>query len=491
MSVITTRLGSIRGIEWGRSTSFLGIPFAAPPIGERRWLPPAPAPRWAGVFDATKHPRRSFQLPPPTTLNNHNIPGEMSEDMLYLNVHTPAADGRKRPVMVYIHGGGYTVGSANDFDPTPFARRHDVVAVCMNYRLGSFGFLDLSRFGPEYEGSASLGFQDQIAALKWINDNIADYGGDPDNVTLTGVSAGAGSVLALLAAPSAKGLFHKAIAFSPGEIAHAPADMVKVLSARLQIAEAAFLDRARRLSGADLFKLQAEASWTGGGAVDGKVITLPADAALRAKVNPVPLIIGTCINEGTMMTPSVEEYNLEGLDDILAGLAVTIGAGDASRYFRFLDAKLPHASAKERMTRLWYDYFRAPTLRVAQAAADAGVPAWVYSFEVPTEHPFGPTHAADMAFSYNLFEGDDVAEGQMIGFHPNTPTNRALARIWTDTFAQFMRSGDPNWPGIPLWRRYSADTPISMALREAPIAVEDLDGVDVYAAYGMSAAKAS
>ncbi|MEY2756646.1 MAG: hypothetical protein RIR33_424 [Pseudomonadota bacterium] len=469
--------------------SFLGLPFAVPPTGALRWRSPAPASRWAGVFDATSHPRRSFQLPYPATLGSRENPGVMSEDMLYLNVHTPAADGKRRPVLVYIHGGGYTVGSANDFDPTPFARRHDMVAVAMNYRLGIFGFFDLSRFGPDYAGSVSLGFQDQIAALRWIKDNIADYGGDPDNVTISGVSAGAGSVLALMSAQDAKGLFHKAIAFSPGEIARAPADMVPIVAEKLGVGENALLDHAATLSGQHLFDIQVSSIWAGGAAVDGHVIKLPADDALRARINPVPLIIGTCINEGTMLTPSIEEQNYEAaqLHDILAGLAVTIGGGDADRYFRFLDTALPGAGNRERMTRLWYDYFRAPTMRVAHAAAEVGMSAWVYSFEAPTDHPFGPTHASDMAFSYNLFDGGFVAEGEMLGFHPNTPKNRALAHLWTDTIAQFVRAGDPNWTGIGHWLPYDTETRISLAIREAPIVVEDLDGVEARRAYGLKA----
>jgi para-nitrobenzyl esterase len=416
------------------------------------------------------------------------MPGAMSEDMLYLNVHTPAADAKRRPVLVYIHGGGYTVGSANDFDPTPFARRHDVVTVAMNYRLGIFGFFDLSRFGPEYAGSVSLGFQDQIAALRWIKENIADYGGDPDNVTVSGVSAGAGSVLALMSAPAAKGLFQKAIAFSPGEIARAPADMVPIAAEKLGVSESALLGHALTLSGQQLFDTQVSCIWAGGAAVDGEIITLPADEALRAKVNPVPLMIGTCINEGTMLVPSIEEQEYEQLqlDDILAGIAVTIGAGDPNRYLGFLDSAFPGASSKERMTRLWYDYFRAPTIRIAHAAAEARSNAWVYSFEAPTDHPFGPTHASDMAFSYNLFDGEDVIEGQILGFHPNTPKNRALAHLWTDTIAQFMRTGDPNWSGIEYWAPYETNTRASFVLREAPIIVEDLDGVEARRAYGLS-----
>ncbi|MBX9729774.1 MAG: carboxylesterase family protein [Sphingomonas sp.] len=489
MVTINTRLGQVRGIDRPGSMSFLGLPYAAPPVDERRWLPPAPASPWSGVFDATQHPNRSFQLPFPQSLRRGDIPGAMSEDMLYLNVHTPAAAGKRRPVQVYIHGGGFTVGSANDFDPTPFARKHDVVMVAINYRLGSFGFLDLSRFGPDYVGSGSLGFQDQIAALRWIAENIADYGGDPDNVTISGVSAGAGSVIALMGAPRARGLFHKAIAFSPGEIAPSAPDFITPFAAAFGMSEGGFFDYLRDLSSEDLFKLQSEGSMAAVTAVDGTVIAAPCHEAIRNRVNPVPLIIGACIDEGTMLTPAVEEAGLDGLEQILAGIAVTIGAGDGERYMRFLDTLIPGGSLRERMTRLWFDYFRSPTVRAADACTAIGVPAWVYSFEVPTEHEYGPTHASDMPFSFNLFDDEEVAEGAMLGFHPNNDVNRKLMDLWTDCFARFMRTGDPNGGDLPHWPTYTRDTRPSMVLREQAFVVENLDSEAALLAYGLDDAR--
>jgi len=226
MTTIETKLGSITGSTERHATAFLGIPYAASPVGELRWMPAAAAPAWSGTFDGTLPPHRSLQPPYPEVLSGFSIPGEESEDCLYLNIYTPAVDGKRRPVMFWIHGGAYIQGAANEYDGTTLARENDVVVVAINYRLGIFGFFDLSRFGPDYAGSASLGFQDQIAALSWVRDNIADFGGDPDNVTIWGESAGGGSVLALLGAPSAEGLFHKAVAFSPGEVTGPAVDNV-------------------------------------------------------------------------------------------------------------------------------------------------------------------------------------------------------------------------------------------------------------------------
>lgn len=485
MTIAKTRLGHVEGVEKDGSVSFLGIPFAAPPVGDLRWRAPAKASRWSGVFDATAYPQRSFQPPLPTTLGSRINPGAMSEDMLYLNIWTPGADGAKRPVLVYIHGGGFVSGSANDFDPTPFARKHDVVVVAMNYRLGIFGFIDLSRFGPEYKDSISLGFQDQIAALRWISENIADYGGDPGNISVNGVSAGAGAVLALMGAPSAKGLFHKAIAFSPAEIARKPPDLLGFFSQVLAMDDRATFNHLKSLSGEELSQLYTGNGATMNAAVDGSVIVQPADEAIRAGVNAVPMIVGTCIKEGTLLVPTFEEDSKIDVDKLLSDTMVQIGAGESMRYKEFLKDLVPDASVKDRMLRVWYDYFRSPTLRTAQALSAVDVNAWVYSFEVPTDHPFGPTHASDMAFSYNLFESDNAIEGEFYAFHRNTLENRRIASQWTDTIAQFMRTGDPNWQGFPHWPAYTAQTRTSMVLREIPMAVPGFDTEEAAAAYGL------
>lgn len=483
-----TRLGGVTGIVSGGTETYLGIPYAAPPTGARRWMPPEAAERWQGSYDATRHANKSWQLPFPSTLSAQQTDAVMSEDMLYLNIHTPVADKARRPVLVYIHGGGYTVGSASDFDASPFARRHDAVVVSINYRLGIYGFVDFSRFGSDYAGSGSLGVQDQIAALRWVRDNIEDYGGDPDNVTVCGVSAGAGSALALLGAPAAKGLFARAAAFSPGEFARQPGDFIAPFAAALQMDDAAFFAHLRSLDGEGLFNLQTTMGLTGGAAVDGTVVVAPVDEAIVADINRVPLIVGTCINEGTMLTASIDEFEIPGLDQIIENIGTTIGGGDAARYLAFLDTRIAaDASQRERMTRFWYDYFRAPTMRAAEAAAAVGMPAWIYSFEVPTDNAFGPTHASDMAFTFNLFEDDRFADGQEIGFHPKNDENRRIASMWTEAIARFMRSDDPAGGALGDWPRYAHARRASLVLRSEPMVVDDLDGAAARAAYGIAA----
>jgi para-nitrobenzyl esterase len=216
MTTVTTTAGQVRGIEHGDGLRFAGIPFAAPPVGDLRWAPPAPVEPWDGVRDAKAFGATALQNPDMLTAFLGMVPEPQDEDCLFLNVRTPASDDARRPVMVWIHGGAFIFGSGSSplYDGTPIVDGGDVVLVTVNYRLGAFGFLELGWVDDEVAGSGNVGLMDQVAALEWVRDNIAAFGGDPGNVTIFGESAGAMSVTSLLAAESAKGLFHKAIAQS-------------------------------------------------------------------------------------------------------------------------------------------------------------------------------------------------------------------------------------------------------------------------------------
>ena len=162
--MIDTRIGQVRGLDDDGVVSFLGLRYGQPPVGELRFMPPVPAARWEGVYDATRWPNRSMQAQTEGSMGQ-KVPGQLAEDCLFLNVTTPAVDGAHRPVLVWIHGGGFTAGSANEYDGRVLSRQGDVVVVTINYRLGPFGFLDLSPLGPELAGSASNGYRDMILAL--------------------------------------------------------------------------------------------------------------------------------------------------------------------------------------------------------------------------------------------------------------------------------------------------------------------------------------
>ncbi|HWN16827.1 MAG TPA: carboxylesterase family protein, partial [Candidatus Dormibacteraeota bacterium] len=217
--LVETRRGRVRGLAEAGLAVFRGIPYARPPVGPRRFGPPEPPEAWTGTHDATRYgssaPQNGALIGPIMSLGI----GRTSEDCLYLNIWTPAADRRRRPVLVWIHGGAFLLGSGSQmlYDGATLARRGDVVVVTINYRLGAFGFLRLrDRFGQRLPATGNEGLLDQVAALTWVRDEIEAFGGDPGQVTIFGESAGSMSCATLLGLPRAHGLFHRAILQSGG-----------------------------------------------------------------------------------------------------------------------------------------------------------------------------------------------------------------------------------------------------------------------------------
>ncbi len=348
-----------------------------------------------------------------------------------------------------------------------------------------FGFLDLNRFGPEYAGSANLGFQDQIAALRWARDNVADYGGDPDNVTVCGCSAGGGSIMALLSAPAARGLFHRAIAMSPLEVAPAPPDVVTPSAPAMNMSEEAFLAHMRSLSAEQLFEFQTMAGG-GGPGVDGTVLAAGLEEAIRTGVNPVPLLTGCTLAEGPFLTQGVQSAMGDDPNVLLAieaAFTTNIGGGDAGRYAPFLESVTAGGTPEQRMDRVWLDAFRSTAVRAAQALAARGDDAWLYTFAVPTDHEFGPTHGGDVPFAFGGI--DTRAEGEMYAFYRNNAANRRLASLWSRTFARFTRTGDPTWEEMPDWPTYSPERRACLVLGSEAEVVNNPDGEAALAAYGL------
>ena len=231
--------------------------------------------------------------------------GATSEDCLFLNIVTPAVEGGHRPVLFWIHGGAFVMGSANEYDGSMLAAQGDVVVVAINYRLGLFGFLDLSPLGEEFAGSASNGLRDQVLALEWVRDNIADYGGDPGNVTIFGESAGGQSVHALLATPAADGLYQKAIAHSPGTVNLPPKDQVGPLLAHLGGSRERLVDALRALSTTVGEAGHRARRWGGGRDRCHTLNQRRHHGAGRAS----PLIAGSNRDEGTLFTALLAMYD--------------------------------------------------------------------------------------------------------------------------------------------------------------------------------------
>lgn len=451
---IGTRLGRVQGFVDGPVQVFRGLRYAEPPTGERRFLPPVASGPWDGTYDATWQPNQAMQLD--MRLEGPlgdimNVPeGAIDEDCLFLSVYTPRADDGRRPVMVWIHGGSHTSGSANVYDGSVLAAQGDVVVVCINYRLGAFGFLDLSPFGDEFAGSASNGFRDQILALEWVRDNIADYGGDPGTVTIFGESAGAISVMGLLGAPAADGLFHKAIAHSGFPFTTPNGRYDEVLQGMLGVTGDDFVAKLRSLSAKELLELQTMSGFGAGTLVgiDGVVITRsPLDAVAG---RDIPVITGWNKDEGTLFTAAMggQEALMDAAKELLARKA--LDEQDPTSYLAGLTTDFP--TATDQFERVWHDLFHWGAVRMAQAAD-----AWVYRFDLPSTAVggvLGATHAADIAFTFNDFEKPGSVPNL---YDVDDEVARELARQWSDTILAFARTGDPNGAGLPDWPRFGSD----------------------------------
>lgn len=479
--VIDTQLGRIRGVDLNGCTAFLGIRYAEPPINERRFMAPVAAGGWGGTRDATEWPNRPMQLKSLGTMDQPT-PGDRSEDCLFLNVYAPRPDGERRPVMFWIHGGGFTGGSANEYDGRVLACQGDVVVVTINYRLGPFGFLDLEPLGEAFRGSASNGIRDMVLALEWVRDNIVDYGGNPENVTVFGESAGAKAILSLFGTPMALGLYHKAIACSPAAPSPPPGDKTGAMAERLGVERSALLSTLRSLPAQALL----DAGLPAGHEVDGVVVTqsfmdalqaMSAIEATRAKgTADVPIIIGTNRTEGTLFTPpDSPDEDMDAYERSLARSARgVLGDRDAAHYIEGLRSAYPDKNAKRLMEVISTDHFRKTAIEVAQLARSAG--CWLYRFDLDTTAEFRgklmqTAHACEMAFTFNAFADPDCHVFTM--HDPNASGVRQLAADWSRTLAKFAHSGNPNDAGLPQWPAYDVSDRSVMLLDKDSVVERD------------------
>lgn len=469
--IVTTSYGVLRGLERDGLQVFRGIPFAAPPTGDRRFLPPVPPEPWGGVRDATAFGPMSVQVASGVTALLGDDADGSDEDCLHLNITTPGCDDLRRPVMVWIHGGGYINGSGSTafYDGASLAARGDVVVVTLNYRLGALGFLWLGDLDDRYRSSGVNGLLDQIAALEWVRDEIAAFGGDPDNVTIFGESAGAMSVSTLLAMPRARGLFHRAIAQSGA--AHntfTPAmgsAMTEQFMANLGVDElhgilAASADDIAQAALKVEAKLFDDPSGLGGPTgialamafqpvVDGHHLpTSPLLAARSGDVADVPFLTGTNLDEWNLfalMSPG-------GLDEpkLLERLERIFGVGHPVRDTYAADR--PDATPTDLWNAVLTDAtFRIPAIRLVEALGATSSPRWQYLFTWPTP-AFGGVvkscHALEIPFVFGVLDGPgaEFFLGSPIG-----PELRRLSATMQDVWIAFARHGDPSIAGLPDW----------------------------------------
>lgn len=494
-TVRTTR-GELIGQVDNRISVFRGIRYAEAPTGPHRFTPPRPLDRWEG-------PRPAFEFGPacPQGMGTASPPAPVrppvfgglfgpgafgtSEDCLHLNVWTPACDGGHRPVVVFVHGGAFRVGTATapTYDGAALAARGDVVVVTLNYRLGPFGFLHL----PEL-GAVNLGLLDQVAALEWVATEIGAFGGDPEAVTVFGESAGAKSIECLLAMPKARGLFRAAIlqstyapAMDPG-VAAAFADAVTDAAGGDQrtLAE---LPADALLGAVAEVQLRSGPNLWGGGlgpVVDGTVLPQhPVAAAASGSVPSVPLIVGTNLDEARLfgsMAPGWLEVGEADLPERLAGvLAGVPGAPTPSEvapaYRRARAARGQSTGPADVLYAVQTDrLFRQHSIALAEAHLSHQPAVWMYLFSWPAvgEEALGACHALELPFVFGTLEGPTAA---LTGTDEQA---RALSAAIQDAWVRFARDGQPSSPGG--WPRYEPERRATLELGTPVVVVEDPEG---------------
>ncbi|UCD58812.1 MAG: carboxylesterase family protein [Candidatus Hydrogenedentota bacterium] len=364
--------------------------------------------------------------------------------------------------------------------------------VTINYRLGLFGFLDLSSLGVEFAGSASNGIRDQILALEWVQDNIADYGGDPGNVTIFGQSAGGHSVNALMAAPSADGLYHKAIAHSPGTATTPPLDWIPALTKKLGVSKVNLVKKLRSLPAKDLMNLTFELGALRGGYFNGTVVTRPTyEAILDRGAAGVPIIAGTTRDEGVFSSIVMAGERGEDSEDfnnrthVMGELA--LDGADPTEYLASLKATYPEAGPREIWVMSFRDMLRRASIVNAERATAAGPGGWLYRFDLPgtvpndgeLNFPDGAFHAADVGFIFNHYGSPDaIPQKPWFDFYDrNDPVVKRLAENWSSTIIAFARTGNPNGASLPHWPRYSTEDRQCLILDENPRVEKDVDAL--------------
>ncbi|MDQ2902972.1 MAG: carboxylesterase/lipase family protein [Chloroflexota bacterium] len=456
-NIVETRYGKVRGTQDGPVQVWKGIPFARPPVGALRFRPPQPPEPWSEVRDATEFSLSSPQVAMPGIFGSEPVPA--SEDCLYLNIWSPAADGGKRPVLVWIHGGAFEGGSGSTpwYDGSAFARHGDVVVVTINYRLGALGFLYLAESGGEaYGSSGNNGILDQVAALEWVRDNIAAFGGDPARVTVFGESAGAMSIGTLLAMPAARGLFQQAILQSGA--AHSVMDREKATRRAQRFMDFAGADNVATLLEKPLDALldaQSKLMKSTSGlafmpVVDGVVLPqAPIEAITAGSARDVRVLIGSNRDEWklfTLMDHSQAEVNE-------TELKATFGEG-ASEALATYNAAQTETSASTVWESIITDRtFRIPALRVAEAQVRQDAPVWVYRFDWRSPSfggMLGAGHALEIVFVW-----DNLDKPGAEFFTGDAPTRQPLAERMHAAWIAFARDGDPITPQLPPWPAYN------------------------------------
>ena len=491
--------GLVQGTEAAVAgvVAFEGIPFAAPPVGELRWRPPAPVVPWDGVRDAGEAGAICVQG------GGQGV--DQSEDCLFLNVWAPAETGEPLPVLYWIHGGGYTGGSGSTsiYDGSRLAADGAVV-VTINYRLNVFGFLAHPALSAEspHRASGNYGLLDMVAGLEWVRDNIASFGGDPGRVTIFGESAGGGAVMSVMLMPQSEGLFHGAIAQSnwihgwdrplagdAGDLTPAEAQGTAVaaaLGAGGLDPEAALAAMRAAPAGDVLTAIGAGAGspflrtghvWAPN--VDGWAIPDdPLAMYAEGRQHPVPLVVGMNGNEGSLMTRG---FSMDGPETFVEHLESVYPDDFAADLLAHYDATTE--TVRERFDYLVHDLYFAGPVRAHARDQSAVAPVWMYHFTrvppTPWGEALGAHHAAELVYVFGTLTTSDEPGERPLGLSPLgdfTEVDTGLSETMRAYWIRFAAGGDPNGPGLPAWPVWD---PASDRYLELGVEVSAGDGLHV------------
>ena len=470
--VANTKYGKIRGTANGSIKVFKGVPYGASTAGANRFMPPLPPTPWNDVRDTVAYGDRSPQSDAAGFMEEEVVSldhSAMSEDCLRLNVWTAGLkDGKKRPVMVWFHGGGFSGGSGGNvrYDGTNLAKKHDVVLVTVNHRLNAFGFLYLAKLGGEkYADSGNAGMLDIVAALDWVKDNITEFGGDPDRVTIFGQSGGGGKVTTAMAMPQAVGRFHRVIAESGLALKAVTPDEATEVASKIMVQlglQPNQVDQLQQVSYQQILGAMAALGPAGnrfGPVRDGRSLVSgngafdPVAPSLSADV---PMILGSTLTEVTFFkaTPldSIDDAILR--TDLKRGLR--IDDAETEKLITLYKRDFPQADNTKLYQLIGSDNFVTANVAVVaeRKAALGKAPAYVYHFEKATpvhDGKLGVPHTAEITY---VFDNLDVpTENAITGTGKDRyPMADKMSRAWT----RFAHTGNPNVPGLPQWRPYSA-----------------------------------
>jgi para-nitrobenzyl esterase len=481
--IARVKTGQLRGSTDGSIYVFKGIPYGAPTGGENRFKPPQPPSPWNGVRDALKFGDQCPQMVVSDGKQPRSGAVSMSEDCLVLNVWTPGLrDGKKRPVMVWLHGGGYVSGSGASpvFDGARLAQRGDTVIVTLNHRLNAFGYLYLgSSAGPEYADSGNVGQLDLIAALKWVRDNIAEFGGDSQLVTIFGESGGGSKVGTLMAMPPAKGLFHRGILQSGFGLTAITVEEATKTTDRVLAALNLNRSQVRQLSTVPMEKLQEAVRKATGGMPMGVGPVLDGRSVPRHPFTPnapslsanVPAILGFNKDETTFLFPAPDAFDLDWAG-LKRHVTTALPHADAEKVIAELRRLRPKATPSDLYFTVTTELGMGANARTfaTRKAAQRAAPVYLYRMEWETPANGGRMrahHGLDVPLMF-----DNIGKAQaMVG--AGAEDAQRVADAMSAAWLAFARTGDPNAPGLAYWPAFNAQLQPTMVFNVVSRAVSD------------------